>query len=564
MRSLSGRRAYGSFVSAPFALDRRRLFLGFLAVLGLTALILLDRWKGEEHLNALAEARAQSCRNTDKVAQDTSELLLKAGSLFAGDSQFTKRILRRHCDERTASLVDKYLLAKRTGAGKETRQLSPLLSDQLALVREVSEACPKSFLPFVSREMWAQHADLALMDSVELSSYEPRALATRLATACKAPLGTGRACVVFLHTQRIPAAAEGLLRYLEGGIGGGKLVLVSSSNVDLCVPFHTYGFAPNDPRSGVGMHAIDGVADAEGEGDAATDAPSVAAAAEEEARGRMPQVHSLLRHPKLIAWFAENPCLDGASSFGKLRPVPIGPKQKWHDIRFGAEDWTAQKAGLVSLLEHATRYRRGPCRGGLLIAMNEETSDLAEYRPHEGIRREAMRHMKALARAVEPPEEKAQRGRRVAGWLWGVIPISGGARGLAGAPNGSAPALETTSSSALPQAAPRRLMPYPDYLTSLARHKFAWSPPGRGMDAHRTWECLLAGCVPIVLTGPLSPLYEGLSVVETPSFDALTARELEEAWEGWAGDTAADWLHPSLFGFHWLRQLEIAAGGPIE
>ena len=38
------------------------------------------------------------------------------------------------------------------------------------------------------------------------------------------------------------------------------------------------------------------------------------------------------------------------------------------------------------------------------------------------------------------------------------------------------------------------------YLQQIGNAKFVLSPPGNGLDCHRTWEALLMGAVPIVLT----------------------------------------------------------------
>eukprot|EP00854_Cymbomonas_tetramitiformis_P026251 gene26251-32170_t len=41
------------------------------------------------------------------------------------------------------------------------------------------------------------------------------------------------------------------------------------------------------------------------------------------------------------------------------------------------------------------------------------------------------------------------------------------------------------------------------------------SPPGNGIDTHRTWEALMAGAIPVVFANPAAmlPLYNGLPVL---------------------------------------------------
>lgn len=46
-----------------------------------------------------------------------------------------------------------------------------------------------------------------------------------------------------------------------------------------------------------------------------------------------------------------------------------------------------------------------------------------------------------------------------------------------------------------------------------ATYAFVLSPHGNGLDCHRTWEALCLGCIPIVKTSPLDPLYTGLPVL---------------------------------------------------
>ena len=43
---------------------------------------------------------------------------------------------------------------------------------------------------------------------------------------------------------------------------------------------------------------------------------------------------------------------------------------------------------------------------------------------------------------------------------------------------------------------------YARYVDGLRSHPFCLSPRGTGIDTHRTWECLYAGCIPIVQRTP--------------------------------------------------------------
>jgi hypothetical protein len=51
---------------------------------------------------------------------------------------------------------------------------------------------------------------------------------------------------------------------------------------------------------------------------------------------------------------------------------------------------------------------------------------------------------------------------------------------------------------------PRRMSPE-QYRQAVSESMFVLSPPGRGMDCHRTWEAIYLGAVPVVLEGSLPP-----------------------------------------------------------
>ncbi|MBX7067713.1 MAG: hypothetical protein K1X28_10860 [Parachlamydiales bacterium] len=70
-----------------------------------------------------------------------------------------------------------------------------------------------------------------------------------------------------------------------------------------------------------------------------------------------------------------------------------------------------------------------------------------------------------------------------------------------------------------------------EYLDDLSRSLFVVSPPGSGLDCHRTWEALLMGCYPIVLSSTLNPLYEDLPVVIVDSWEEVTEALLEKKRE---------------------------------
>jgi len=71
-----------------------------------------------------------------------------------------------------------------------------------------------------------------------------------------------------------------------------------------------------------------------------------------------------------------------------------------------------------------------------------------------------------------------------------------------------------------------------NYFKSLANSKFVISPEGNGIDCHRTYEALLAGCIPICEENPsIREKYHGLPVLYTKDFSDLAQTTLEMRWK---------------------------------
>ena len=78
---------------------------------------------------------------------------------------------------------------------------------------------------------------------------------------------------------------------------------------------------------------------------------------------------------------------------------------------------------------------------------------------------------------------------------------------------------------------PANLRQLSGYLQELSEHKFCLAPPGIGLDTHRTWEALMVGTIPIVLSSPLDKLYEDFPVIIVNSYDAIDSSVLYELYE---------------------------------
>jgi hypothetical protein len=63
---------------------------------------------------------------------------------------------------------------------------------------------------------------------------------------------------------------------------------------------------------------------------------------------------------------------------------------------------------------------------------------------------------------------------------------------------------------------------------NMTQYAFVVSPHGNGLDCHRTWEALCLGCIPIVKTSGLDPLFEGLPVWIVDSWLDVTEENMEQ------------------------------------
>lgn len=62
---------------------------------------------------------------------------------------------------------------------------------------------------------------------------------------------------------------------------------------------------------------------------------------------------------------------------------------------------------------------------------------------------------------------------------------------------------------------------------NMVNYAFVLSPQGNGLDCHRTWEALCLGCVPIVKTSGLDPLFEDLPVWIVSSWKDVTEENMK-------------------------------------
>ncbi|MBI3236645.1 MAG: putative sugar O-methyltransferase [Chlamydiales bacterium] len=94
--------------------------------------------------------------------------------------------------------------------------------------------------------------------------------------------------------------------------------------------------------------------------------------------------------------------------------------------------------------------------------------------------------------------------------------------------------------------------PFASYLQDLSESLFVISPPGNGVDCHRTWEALLMGCYPVVKSSWLNPLYEDLPVVIVQNWEEVTENFLKEKAIEFKRGT---WKREKLYATYWFEKL---------
>jgi len=82
---------------------------------------------------------------------------------------------------------------------------------------------------------------------------------------------------------------------------------------------------------------------------------------------------------------------------------------------------------------------------------------------------------------------------------------------------------------------PKDLVYYePEYINriecwkNMIKYKFVLSPPGNGLDCHRTYEAIALGCIPILISSPLDDLLEGLPLIIVKDWSEVTSHLLNK------------------------------------
>ncbi len=164
----------------------------------------------------------------------------------------------------------------------------------------------------------------------------------------------------------------------------------------------------------------------------------------------------LIESPKLLALYAKNPCIEHP----KIFPIPIGPKWQWKTTQFFGEPKTKHFNIYKTVCLEPTKKMKDTSNKPNLLYLNfsTHTTNAPLYGPHRNIRSSILSKCKKTFPYVENA-------------------------------------------------------PFEKYMELLATYKFSISPPGRGIDAHRTWESLMVGTIPLICKSPMNDVFENLPVI---------------------------------------------------
>jgi len=178
----------------------------------------------------------------------------------------------------------------------------------------------------------------------------------------------------------------------------------------------------------------------------------------------VPESKQILKNPLLIKWYSQN-CTEPQE---KLCQLPIG--LDFHTLARGAYSWGPQQslesqAHDLLVLESKNITKLSKCYANFHFLMNTR---------YAGDRQQAIQQIPPNLVFYEPTKTT-----RIICW------------------------------------------------NNMIQYKYVISPHGNGLDCHRTWEALFLGCIPILKTSPLDPMFAGLPVLIVTNWSDITQELLD-------------------------------------
>lgn len=211
-------------------------------------------------------------------------------------------------------------------------------------------------------------------------------------------------------------------------------------------------------------------------------------------------VDRLIKDPRILRIYTQN--FDGTISSEKVHPFPIG-------------------------IDFHTIYRRGGGFGEPMATPQEQEAKLI-----------------ALLETLKPTNRRIPRAfcdfhLSNYGVLWGESRLSIREQLEK---NGVADFLEAK-------------LPRSELHRRKGEYAFSISPHGNGLDCHRTWEDLVLGCIVIVKSSSLDPLYVGLPVVIVKDWSEVTEENLETWLDQFQDAFTNPFYRKKLTNDYWMKKV---------
>ena len=205
----------------------------------------------------------------------------------------------------------------------------------------------------------------------------------------------------------------------------------------------------------------------------------------------------ILKSVYLISWYTKNACI----LHEKLKPTPLGPKWQWRSTAFFGEDKTETLSILNRLcLSPDKMLKNSELKQNILyFNFTAWTTNEPKYKPHTNIRNNVIEDLKNKGFKYNENSD------------------------------------------------------FESYMNELTTYKFCISPPGRGIDTHRTWEAFMVGTIPIILSSPLNDLYKTLPAIVIDDFSIITEDYLNEKYNE---IIERKYDYSILYTEYWKRQIE--------
>ena len=97
------------------------------------------------------------------------------------------------------------------------------------------------------------------------------------------------------------------------------------------------------------------------------------------------------------------------------------------------------------------------------------------------------------------------------------------------------------------------------YRRELSEYCFVASPPGNGIDCHRTWEALYLGVIPIIKRSAFYDAWQGLPILAVDDWTELCGWDESTLGTRYAGLSSSFGSAESLWMPHWVKRIRMGS-----